>query len=354
MKLKLKNNNTLLSIFAAFIIGGLVIALMGYNPIEAYSRLLTGAFKGKLNLGTTLQLFTPLFLTAIAFAVSAKVNVFNVGVEGELILGALAAAWVGYRFAGLPSILHITLALSFGMLVGALWALIPGYLKAYIGVNEVTVTILMNYVATYLASYMVSGPMSGRSSSPRTPEVLDSAKISRLLSPSRANAGIFIAIVAFIGIYYVLYRTTFGYKIRSVGLNAYFSDYIGIPSKKFMVTGMMLSGAFGGLAGGIESLGVYRYFLDSFSYGIAFDGMLISLISKNDLKKIPFMAFFIAVLKSGSLGLERLTNIPKSSIDMIISIFIFLAAMEGLFNIFKFKSKNKKTNDHNPMQEVEG
>lgn len=350
MKKLFKINNIALSILSAFVIGGVIIAIMGYNPFEAYAVLIKGAFSSKLNFGTTLQIFTPLFICAIAFALSAKVNVFNVGVEGEMILGALGAAWVGYTFCGLPSIIHIVLALLVGMVVGAIWAYIPGYLKAYIGVNEVTVTILMNYIAIYLASFLVSGPMSGKASSPRTPEIFDSAEIMKILYPSKANMGIFIAILAFVVIFFILYKTTFGYKIRSVGMNEHFSDYIGIKSKKFMVIGMMLSGAFGGLAGGIESLGVYGYYLDGFSSGAGFDGMLIALIANNDLKKIPFMAFFIAVLKAGSLGLERYTGIPKSSIDMIISIFIFLAAMEGLFNFVKSR---KKKNQNSQLQEAE-
>lgn len=351
MKFKIENKQTYLSIVTAFVIGGIVILAMGYSPVEAYLKLIKGAFIGKLNFGTTLQLFTALFLTAVAFSVSAKVNIFNVGVEGELFLGALAAAWIGYSVTGLPSVFHIIVALLFAMLVGAMWASIPGFLKSYLGVNEITVTILMNYVAIYFTSFMVNGPLSGKSSSPRTPKILETAELPKILYPSKANIGIFIAIVAFILLYFILYRTTFGYRIRTVGINEHFSNYIGVNSKRFMVFGMMISGAIGGLAGGIESLGVYGYFLDNFSYGIAFDGMLISLIAKNDLKKIPFMAFFIAALKSGSLGLERYTGIPKSSIDMIISIFILLAAMEGLFDVFK-KRNIKFTNKKN-MPEVE-
>jgi simple sugar transport system permease protein len=281
-------------------------------------------------------------LAALAFAVSSKVGIFNIGVEGELYLGAIAAAWIGASLVGLPKIIHMPLTLGFSAIVGALWAFIPGYLKSYFNVNEVTVTILLNYVAIYITNYLVNGVLSSQSLVAKTKDIENSAKLSTILKPSKANTGLFIAIGVLLFIYWLMFHTTVGYKLRSVGSNRKFSEYIGIKEKQVMVIGMMISGAIGGLVGGIEVTGVYGYFLGNFSVGIGFDGMLISLIARNNIKLVPFIAFFVASLKSGALGMERFTGIPKSLIDIIISIFIILVAMEGLYSGVKFKKKSAK------------
>lgn len=335
--MKLKNSGiTFITILLSLFIGGIIIAMLGYNPLNAYLNLFKGAFVGKLNFGTTIEKFVPLLLTGLAFIISSKVSVFNVGVEGELYLGAIAAAWVGYSIKGLPGPLHIGLCFLVAMLVGAIWAAIPGALKAYWKVNEVCVTILMNYVAIFFTSYLVNGPLSAKTGIPQTPAVADNALLLKILKPSRANIGLFIAITLVIFFYWFFKYTTLGYKLRSVGLNSSFSDYLGIDSKRNMLYGMMISGAVGGIAGAIEVLGIYGYFLDSFSPGIAFDGMIAALIAKNDIRLLPIFAFFLATLKSGALGMERFTGVPKSIIDTIIAMFIIFVAMEG---IIKFADK---------------
>lgn len=326
--------NTAFTIGLSLLIGAVVIALLGYNPIEAYSQLFRGAFVGKLNFGGTLERFVPLMLTALAFATSAKVSVFNVGVEGELYLGAIAAAWVGFAFKGLSPFVHLPLCILAAMLAGGIWAFIPGALRAFWKVNEVCVTILMNYVAIYITSYLVAYPLSAKTGIPQTPLMAPSARLLRIMPPSRANIGLFIAIGALVIVWFILTRTTWGYRIRQVGQNPAFAEYAGIRAKSTVIWGMILSGSIGGLAGALEVMGIYGYFLDGFSQGIAFDGMLAALIAKNDLKMVPVLAFFLAVLKAGALGMERFTGVPKALVDSIIAIFILIAAMEGL-SIFK-------------------
>ncbi|WP_443660180.1 ABC transporter permease [Clostridium algidicarnis] len=329
----------LLSLITAFVIGAVIILAMGFNPIEGYAQLFKGAFMGNFNIGGTLQMFVPLMLTALAFAIASKVGIFNIGVEGEFYLGAIAAAWVGASLSGLPSFLHITICLVVAAIVGSMWAFIPGYLKSYFDVNEVTTTILLNYVAIYMTTYLVNGRLSAQSGVAKTKDIAKSAKLSLILKPSKANSGLFISILILIFIYWITFHTTLGYRLRAVGINKKFAEYIGIKDKRMMVIGMMISGAIGGAAGGIEVMGVYGYFLGNFSVGIAFDGMLISLIAKNNIKLLPFISLFIASLKAGALGMERFTGIPKSLIDIIIAIFILLVAMEGLYSNLKRKKE---------------
>lgn len=330
--------NTVFTIGLSLLIGAGVIAILGYSPIEAYTQLFRGAFVGKLNFGGTLERFVPLMLTALAFAVSAKVSVFNVGVEGELYLGAIAAAWAGFAFKGLSPFVHVPLCIFAALLAGGAWAFIPGALRAYWKVNEICVTILMNYVAIYITSYLVAYPLSAKTGVPQTPLMEQSARLFRIMRPSRANIGLFIALGALVLVWFLLTRTTWGYRIRQVGQNPTFAEYAGIRAKATVIWGMILSGALGGLAGALEVMGIYGYFLDSFSPGIAFDGMLASLIAKNDLKMVPVLAFFLAVLKAGALGMERFTGVPKALVDSIIAVFILIAAMEGL-SIFKGTGK---------------
>lgn len=332
----------LLSILVALFIGGIVIVIMGYNPFIAYQELFKGAFQGNFGFGSTLAKFTPLLLTALAFHISTTVSVFNVGVEGSLYLGAMAAAWAGFGIQGVPAVIHVPICLLVGALAGGLWALIPAALKAYYNVNEICTTILLNYVAIDITSYMVNFPLSSKSGSPQTPSIADSASLTEFMLPSKANTGLFIALALFAVLYWMLYHTTMGYKLRSTGANPAFSEYVGINPKHEMMKGMFISGALGGVAGAIEVMGVYGCFLDNFSNGIANNGMLVALISRGDIRVIPVMAFFLAILQSGALGMQRYTSIDDSIIDAIIALFILFATMQGLFKLKNSLGEPKK------------
>ncbi|NBI70105.1 ABC transporter permease [Clostridiaceae bacterium] len=329
----------LLTMFLALAIGALFIIGIGENPIDAYGALLKGAFSGKLRLGTTLAGFTPLLLTSIAFAVAAKAGAFNVGVEGEVFLGGITAAYIGVNWTFLPKpFLYLACFLG-AMAVAAVWAYIPAALKAYYGVNEVCTTILMNTVALYITSYLVSGPMSAGTANAQSLPV--TVTLHQFMKPSSANVGILIAIAVVLIVIYMLNKTSWGYKIRTVGLNPSHADYVGISSRRVFISAMMLSGMLGGIAGCIEVLGVHGYFLNNFATGLGSNGMLASLIVKNNMIFTPFMAFFLAVLKAGAMGMQQTTGVPKALVDTITAVFIIIATMETAFQ-FKQKRKLKK------------
>ncbi len=329
-------------------VGAIFILMIGENPFTAYVALLRGAFIGKLNFGKTLATFTPLLLTSMAFAVGAKGGAFNVGVEGEVFLGGLAAAYIGINWTFLPLPLHLLACFLGAMIVGALWAAIPGALKAYYGVNEVCTTILFNYVALYLTSYFVSGPMSAGVANAQSEAVSDQVRLLQFLRPSSANTGLFLAILCTILVIFIIKRTTFGYKLRTVGLNPDHADYIGINAKRNFVKTMMLSGVLGGIAGCIEILGVHGYFLNNFASNLGFTGMLAALIVKNNIILTPFMALFLSILKSGALGLQQATGVPRSIVDTITAVFIIIASMDLLFQFIKRK-KLKNEEDHSEL-----
>lgn len=318
-------------------IGALFILSIGENPVDAYSALFKGAFNGKLRLGTTLAGFTPLLLTSIAFAVAAQAGAFNVGVEGEVFLGGITAAYIGINWTFLPKPLLYVACFLGAMAIAAAWAFIPAALKAFYGVSEVCTTILMNTVAFYITSYLVSGPMSAGIANPQTLPV--NVTLFQFMKPSSANLGILIAIGVVLLVIFMLYKTNWGYKIRTVGTNPTHADYVGISSKKVFIGAMMLSGMLGGIAGCIEVLGVHGYFLNNFAAGLGSNGMLAALIVKSNVIFTPFMAFFLAVLKAGAMGMQQTTGVPKSLVDTITAVFIIIATME---TAFQFNSRRKK------------
>ncbi len=332
MSSRSKYFNLLMTIVVSLLLGAILILMIGENPLVAYVELFKGAFATKLGFGTTLQKFIPLLLTSIAFAFAARVGAFNVGVEGEMYLGAITAAWIGHSMQDMPAPLIVIFAMLGAVAIAVAWGFIPAALKVYVGVNEVCVTILLNYVAKYITSFLVNGPMSARSGVPQTPVLPGGILFTQFLKPSQVHTGIFLALfVSAFLIWYAL-KSKAGYKYETVGLNPKHADYVGIDSKKMIIKAMLISAAIGGFTGFLEVFGVYGYFLDNFSSGLAFDGMMAALIVKNDLKMVPFMAFFLAALKSGALGMERYTGVPKSIVDTIIAIFIIFACMEALFS----------------------
>lgn len=327
----------LLILAMALGIGALFILLIGENPILAYAALLRGAFGTRLGLGTVIAGFTPLLLTSTAFALAAKAGAFNVGVEGEVILGGITAAYIGINWGFLPVSLLYAACFLGAVLVSGLWALIPAVLKVYYNVSEVCVTILMNTVAVYLASYLVSGPMSAGSAIPQSAPVL--VTLPKIIKPSSANAGIFIAVFLVILIILMLCKSKWGYKIKMVGTNPMNADYTGTSSKRVFISCMLLSGMLGGIAGCIEVLGVHGYYLDNFAKDLGINGMLAALIVKSNVFFTPFIAFFLSVLKAGAMAMQQATNVPKSIVDTVSAVFIIVATMDFVLERRKGKKR---------------
>ena len=332
--------NVLLPLILALIIGTIIILCLGESPIVAFKALIEGAFKGKLKLGTTLESFTPLLLTTTAFIIAAKAGGFNVGVEGEVFLGGITAAYIGINWTFLPKPVLLIACFAGAIVVAALWAFIPAALRMYYNVSEVCTTILMNSVALYITNYLVSGPMSAGAANAQSDPV--TVTLPQIMKPSSLNVGIFIAIAVTLLTIYVLNKTSLGMKIRMVGTNPANAEFAGINPKHTFIKAMMISGAIGGIAGAIEVLGVHGYFLNNFATGLGTNGMLAALIVKNNIVTAPAIAFFIAVLKSGAMGMQQATSVPKSLVDTITAVFIIFACMELIGN---FRKSKKKTDE---------
>lgn len=331
----------LLIVLVSLGLGAVFILIIGQNPFSAYAALLKGAFIGKRNLGNTIANVTPLLLTSMAFAIGAKGGAFNVGVEGEVFLGGITAAYIGTSWNFLPAPIQLLACFLGAMVVAGLFAAIPGYLKAYLGVSDVCSTILLNYVAFNICSYLVSGPMSAGLANSQSKPVAEQVRLFQFMKPSNANIGILIAVILVIFIIWMFKKTSFGYKIDTIGTNPSFGEYIGIEPKKTLVKTFVLSGVLAGIAGAIEVLGVHGAYVNNFAANLGNNGMLAALIVKNNLVLVPFMGVFLGALKSGALGMQQSTGVPKSIVDTITAIFIIVATMELLFDFKKKHSKNK-------------
>lgn len=330
------------TIIFTIIFAGIVVSILGYEPKEAYTELIKGALYGKLNIGTTLQKYGPILLTALAFAVTYKAKFFNLGGEGAFYIGALAAAGVG-QIQGLPMLVHIPLTLLSGVVFGGIWTAIPGVLRALKNVNEMVTTIMLNYVAILLSDYFLLNVWKEvEIASGRSKTIQESAQFAFILKPSRLSSGIYLVIVIFFFIYWLVHKTSFGFKLKTVGLNEWFANYAGYDVKKTLIIATVISGAIAGIAGSIETMGVYKSMYLQFSSGIAFDGMLAALIAGGHLKYIPITSFMVAAFQAGALGMERFTGIPKSLIDMFVPTLIILLSMKDLYDVPKIWESLKK------------
>lgn len=272
---------------------------------------------------------TPYIFAGLAVAVGLRGGLFNVGVEGQLFIGAILSTYVGYAFTGLPSIVHIPLALIAAMVGGALWALIPALLKAKFGAHEVINTIMMNYIAFLLSAWLLIGPMTRPGDSkPVSPLIQPSAELPRLFDyPSRFHIGFFIALAAALFVYWFLFRSVFGFEIRTVGANRFAARYAGMNITRNIVLTMCLSGALAGLAGANELLGVNHVLTSSFSPGYGFDSIALALLGGSHPFGVVLSALLFGTLRSGGTRMQNIAKIPVDIISVVQAlVIVFIAA----------------------------
>jgi len=329
----------LLSLLGAFACGALILALAGYDPLEAYSALLVGAFGSKNAIANTLAKSTPLIFTGLAVAVAFRGGLFNIGAEGQLYMGAMAAALVGVYATGLPGLLQAALALLAAGVVGALWAGIAGYMKVKFRAHEVIVTIMLNYIAISLTNYLVNYPFKAEGSVPRTDAIPAGMQLTKLMPPNQVTTGIFIAILSCIIMYWMFNRTVYGYEIRAIGLNEDAARTGGISIGKRVVLTMFLSGFIAALAGAVEVLGVHKYFVAGFSPGYGYDGIAVAVLAGNHPLGVIISALLFGSLRSGSMNLDRQTDVPTDVVVMIQALVIIFVAIPWVIRKVKLMRK---------------
>ena len=320
---------------AALLVGAIMLLFLKANPFEAYKALWDGAFGTSNAFAETLVKATPLLLVALGICISFRGDVINIGGEGQMIVGALLATWVGLTFTSLPGWLVITIALLAGFLGGAIWGGIPGFLKAYFRVNEILSTVMMNAVAVQLMNFLLRDAMidpaqaERASKIPQTARLLEAFHLPRLV-PTRLHLGALIAVILAILVYILLWRTTLGYRIRAVGQNPNASRYAGIKVPRYIVLSLLLSGAFAGLAGAVQVYGVnYRMITDGSASGFTgnagFNGIVTALFGQlHPIWSIPASILFGALLV-GANSMQRVVQVPSAlitSLNGLVVVFV--------------------------------
>jgi general nucleoside transport system permease protein len=319
----------IISIALSFIVVGIILAVSGRNVFNALYYFLNGSFGNLYNVTDTLSRFIPLSIAGCAFIVAARCGIFNVGIEGQLLLGAFASAVVGYTIK-LPAVIHLPLMLITGMAAGGLYAFIPGWLKTYRGINEILSTIMLNYPAFFFVHYMTVKVLQAPGVVPATPFIEKTAELPLLIPDSRLHAGIFVVVLIAIAVYWLLWKTVLGYEMRAVGINKEGARYNGIKVENRMILAMVISGAIAGLAGAVEIAGIHHRFLDQFSPGYGYDAITVSLIGLLHPYGTLVSALFFGALKTGNLEMAIFTDTPRQLVSLMNGVVMLFLAMQNL------------------------
>ena len=331
----------IIAVFIALFIGGILIKLQGLDPIVAYKSLFKAAFGSVDGISDTLGKSTPLVLSGLAVAVGLRAGLFNIGAQGQLLSGALAAAWAGVTFDGLPGYIHIPVALIIGAFFGSLVAAISGLLKAYRGVHEVITTIMLNSIVMAIADYLASGKLREPDQFlTRTSEIAESAKL-----PFFGNlpSGFFIAVILGVFIWWVLGRTTSGFRIETVGRNRHAAWYSGISVKRTVVSAMMVSGAIAGLGGAIETLGITYRYAPAFNLGLGFDGITIALLGRVHPIGIIPGAILIGGMRAGASTMQFDAGVAPEIVDLLMALILLFVTAPLIARFFKNSSNKSMT-----------
>jgi general nucleoside transport system permease protein len=356
----------LLTVVVAFMMGGLVVLATGHNPLIAYRDIFNGAGLNWIfhpttdvantaayNLSQTLLQTTTLILCGLAVAFAFRCGMFNIGGQGQYFMGIIVANWLGVRFVGLNSFLHIVLVIVASTLAGALWAGIAGFLKATVGAHEVITTIMLNWIAFYIAFWIFGdGAPLQNPANPLTPissDVADSAKLPVFWGEQQLqglHVGFFIALGALVVFHLVLNRTTTGYEVRAVGFNPEAAHYGGINVRKNLIRAMAISGAFAGLAGALDMIG-YLYHYGSFDVpvsSVGFLGIAVALLGRNTAVGVGFAALLFAALLFGTThGLTSTVIKPElaGQLTYIIQGLVVLFIGADVLILYVWNSRKK-------------
>lgn len=357
-----------LAVLTGLIIGAIAIVASGSNVITAYSALLVGAFgdparfisgfQQLFSTGETAGLVralypfteslvtaTPYIFAGLSVALGFRCGLFNIGAEGQFFIGALSSAYVGYSIVGLPAFIHLPLAILAGMAGGALWGMIPGYLKARFGAHEVVNTIMMNWIAFRLSDWLLNGPMKASGFRPVTPNIEHTAELPRFFAdPLRLNWGFVLALVTAYALYWFLFKTTIGFEIRSVGANPDAAKYAGMNIIRNFVLVMAMAGGLAGLAGASQVLGVDRWVGQGFSAGYGFDAIALALLGKSHPFGVVLAALLFGFLRNGATRMQSMAGVPIDIISIIQGLVIIFIAAPAIIR-WLYRLKNVKVEE---------
>ena len=354
----------LLSVVFGFIVGAIVLAITGYNPIQAFGALFNGIFSKPKYVANTLIKSTPIILTGLSVAFAFKTGLFNIGAEGQYVVGTIAAAVVGYKL-NLPAPLQITAVVIAGVAAAALWGGIVGYLKGRFGIHEVITSIMLNWIALYLNNFVITLPSLKKPNAEATYEVQLSSYttvlhnwktsdsgaawlkehpiLQDILLKTNLNYGIIIAIIIVILVTLFLYRTTKGFELRAVGFNKDAAEFSGIDVKKNIIMSMVIAGAIAGLAGALQITGSDPHRISTLAafenYG--FNGLSVALIANSSPVGCIFAGLLFGALLYGGSSIQSDVGAPSEIINIMIGTIVFFVALATIFPVIADKLKRR-------------
>lgn len=335
---------------SAFVVNAVVMLLCNYNPLEAYQAALNGAFGNSRKFGETLVKSTPFLMAGLSVAMAFRCGIWNIGAEGQFLMGALAATWFGTRLATLfpeNTWIAVPICLLLSMLAGGIWGLIPAVLKVTRGVNEVISTIMLNYVAIHLVSMMIDGgPLQEASQrGPQSDRIVEWVFLPRLFPPHRIHLGIVIAVVLAIILTFILFRTAFGYQLRAVGEGAAAAEAAGISIVHNTLRVFFISGALAGLGGAIELTALTRRLFLNFSPGYGYTAIAVALLAKLNPLVTVAAALLFGALTTGSYSMQREVGISDRVTFVIQATILLFVIGYGSIQLFRKRASSHSSTE---------
>jgi len=320
-----------LIVLFAFVLNTIILFLSKKDVSLVYTSMFKGAFGDVYNFARTIRWSLPLIFTGLSFAVSSRSGIFNIGAEGQLYLGAFAAAWVSFTFVSLPSWLLIPLAILAAIIAGTLYSMLAGWITETFQTSIIVVSLMLNYIAILFTEYLVRYPFyipGTLGDSGSTQYIADAAYLRNIIPGTNATTGVFIALIAVLIIALINNATVVGYEARIIGGNKRFALFSGLPVTRRTMMVYAISGALAGLGGAVEVLGVHHRFIVNFAPGLGFDGIVVSLLANGNPLLIPISALFMGAMNSGSITVEMFGKVPKSMTDILMGLIILTITIQ--------------------------
>ena len=330
---------SLAAIGIAILVGALFILLSGESPIEAYGALLKGALGSPKSIANTISKSIPLAFTGLAVALGSRCGMLNIGAEGQLHAGALAAVLTALSLSSFPAPVVLIVSIIAGILAGMIVGGIPGFFKARLNTNEVIVAIMLNYICTLFTSWLVNGPVKSDGSTAQTEVLPEGVWLGRLIPQTQLTTALFILIAVAVLMYIFLWKTSVGYQLRAVGANPSAAGTAGIRVKLYMVMAMVLSGGLVALAGITEVFGKYHRFIEGFSPSFGFTGIAVAILGRNHPAGVLLTALLFGIMDMGALRMSRVTDVSTNMVTVVQSLVILLVAAPELI---KWNKKRKR------------